>query len=157
MQRNVFRDFSMIMLKKYLLLIIADLKTLISYPKKYLFTFTYYIPSPPKRNQGYQEKHFDRLINRIAKMQIEIISIQTASNHIQQYGGMWVICTLKARKKEMDLINSWDNNNDSLEEIPDDMKSSDEQSLNQKNEVELPKYNDKNLEEEKIKGLYHIK
>ncbi len=61
--------------------------------------FTYFIPAPPKRKSGYQEKEFDKIINGILKKGFEVQQITTSPLSTSLSSGMWVICTLKAKSK----------------------------------------------------------
>lgn len=64
-------------------------------------TFTYFIPAPPERRSGYQEKEFDSITNSLGSMGFEIINIKTSAYASQQKSGMWVVCLLGARTKEI--------------------------------------------------------
>ncbi|MBL7666020.1 MAG: hypothetical protein JNM93_12870 [Bacteriovoracaceae bacterium] len=69
-------------------------------------TFTYFIPAPPNRKKGYQEKEFDKLTYELVKHGHEIISISTQAIASSTTAGMWVLCTLGATTKkaaELDL------------------------------------------------------
>lgn len=69
------------------------------YAKK---TFTYYIPSPPNRKSGYQEREFDAITEYITALGFELISF-TVQGHTGTDGasGMWVICLLGAPTKDV--------------------------------------------------------
>lgn len=64
-------------------------------------TFTYFIPAPPARKTGYQEKEFDSIISNLMKMGFEIVSVNTSSFANDKRCGMWVVCVLGARTKEV--------------------------------------------------------
>jgi hypothetical protein len=62
-------------------------------------TFTYYIPSPPMRRTGYQEKEFDAIIASIIDMGFEIIDLNLSSHGSESKSGLWVVCLLGAKTK----------------------------------------------------------
>ncbi len=64
-------------------------------------TFTYFIPAPPNRRTGYQEKEFDSIANQVANMGYTIISINTAAYANVDKCGMWIVCLLGAPTKEI--------------------------------------------------------
>lgn len=64
-------------------------------------TFTYFIPAPPARKTGYQEKEFDSIVNNIIKMGFEIVKINTSTISHDQNCGMWVVCLIGAKTKEI--------------------------------------------------------
>ena len=64
-------------------------------------TFTYFIPAPPDRKTGYQEKEFDSIMGSIVRLGFEIISISPTAYANEQKCGMWVICLLGAKSKEV--------------------------------------------------------
>lgn len=64
-------------------------------------TFTYFIPAPPARKTGYQEKEFDSTVTNLIKMGFEIVSINTSAYANDHKCGMWVICLLGAKSKEV--------------------------------------------------------
>ena len=64
-------------------------------------TFTYYIPSPPTRKTGYQEKEFDTIIASIISMGFEIIDIKLSSHGNDSKSGLWIVCVLGAKTKEI--------------------------------------------------------
>lgn len=64
-------------------------------------TFTYFIPSPPHRRTGYQEKEFDAITHQIADMGFSIISIKTTAYATAEKSGMWAVCLLGAPNKEV--------------------------------------------------------
>ena len=65
-------------------------------------TFTYYIPSPPYRKNGYRETEFDSIISKISQMGYTLIDINTQSHSSEEKSGMWVVCTIGAKTKEID-------------------------------------------------------
>lgn len=62
-------------------------------------TFTYYIPSPPARSTGYQEKEIDNLTQKIVSLGFDIVDIKVQSNASSENTGMWVILHLAAKTK----------------------------------------------------------
>jgi hypothetical protein len=64
-------------------------------------TFTYYIPAPPLRRTGYQEKEFDNVIATITGMGFEIIDIKLSSHGSESKSGLWVVCLLGAKTKNI--------------------------------------------------------
>lgn len=64
--------------------------------KSYRFkqTFTYYVPAPPSRKTGYQEKEFDYITKYITELGFHIIDIKVESHSSENSCGMWVICVL---------------------------------------------------------------
>lgn len=67
-------------------------------------SFTYFLPAPPERNSGYQEKEFDNIFSYLSKQGYEVIDFKTQSiaygenNHC---AGIWIICILGVTKKEL--------------------------------------------------------
>ena len=56
-----------------------------------LRTFTWYIPAPPGRKNGYRENEFDKALGRFIRNGHEVISLHTVPHHSPQGGGCWVI------------------------------------------------------------------
>lgn len=69
-----------------------------------LQTFTYYIPSPPERKNGYREKEFDRILLNIIKSGFELKGISSQGDQ----NGMWLIATLMPQKKGLELHTNLD-------------------------------------------------
>lgn len=63
-------------------------------------TFTYFIPAPPERKQGYREKSFDQIIQKLTKMDFEIIDIKTQAINNDSKSGMWAIVTMRPMTKK---------------------------------------------------------
>lgn len=67
-------------------------------------SFTYFLPAPPERNSGYQEKEFDQIFSYLSKQGYDVIEFRTQSlaygeqNHC---AGIWIICILGITKKEL--------------------------------------------------------
>lgn len=57
-------------------------------------TFTYYVPSPPKRNTGYQEKEFDKVFEKHfgKNSNRKVLSITTEQQYDNEKSGLWIIC-----------------------------------------------------------------
>tara|TARA_R110002072_G_scaffold64203_11_gene160040 strand:+ start:27453 stop:27797 length:345 start_codon:yes stop_codon:yes gene_type:complete len=98
-----------------------------------LQTFTYYIPAPPPRENGYREKQFDKLFYEFINKGYEVVDLKTQTNTGKNSQGMWIIALVRATNKESSALNL-------------DM---DRSFLNKELEVEL--------EGEKVEGLYHLK
>lgn len=74
-------------------------------------TFTYYIPGPPERKNGYQEKEFDTTLTQLLQKGFKVLSFHTQTHQSANQSGMWVIFLLKGRKKlwEEDILSNKDN------------------------------------------------
>lgn len=55
-------------------------------------SFTYYIPCPPGRAEGYREKQFDKVFSNFINQGYRILSTHTVSHNSQQQSGMWFVC-----------------------------------------------------------------
>ncbi len=73
-------------------------------PNRKIQTFTYYVPSPPKRKFGYREKEFDRAVYQFINRGYKIINIQAIQNNGVDYSGMWVIFTVKSLNRRADKL-----------------------------------------------------
>ena len=60
-------------------------------------TFTYFIPSPPHRKNGYREKEFDKIMQGILQSGFELIDIQTQGME----NGMFVLAVLRVPSKKI--------------------------------------------------------
>lgn len=125
-------------------------------------TFTYFIPAPPVRKQGYREKSFDKLIKRLTKMDFEIIDIKTQAVNNDLKSGMWVIVSIRPQSsKANDLpVSEFPNEieNESIQNLAHFPSSNDNHrdtaiTLEQTEGLDLPK-NDNDKEE--IEGIYYI-
>jgi hypothetical protein len=65
-----------------------------------LNTFTWYIPAPPERKNGYREKEFDKAMKRFLRSGFEVVSLHTVPHHSQNGGGCWVIVLARALTHE---------------------------------------------------------
>jgi hypothetical protein len=63
-------------------------------------TFTYYIPTPPPRKSGYQEKEFDHLIDHLNELGFKLIDFSLTSHSSAEKSGMWIVCHLGAYDKK---------------------------------------------------------
>ncbi len=80
--------------------------------KKYFKTrtFTYYIPAPPARRTGYQEKEFDKLTRYLQDEGFELLDFKMQSHSADNRAGLWVLCLLGASSQELyDKVISIDN------------------------------------------------
>ena len=71
-------------------------------------SFSYYLPAPPKRKSGYQEKEFDRIIDHLRDKDFELIDTKIHSHNGDGHGGIWVFCrlrplSLKASQEEISI------------------------------------------------------
>jgi hypothetical protein len=64
-------------------------------------TFTYYIPAPPMRKTGYQEREFDSLTGHITSLGFDLIDFKLEAHASEAQAGLWVLCTLGAPSKEI--------------------------------------------------------
>ena len=67
-------------------------------------SFTYFLPAPPERNTGYQEKEFDQILSHLNKKGYEVLNFHTQSisygeqNHC---AGIWIVCLLGILDKKL--------------------------------------------------------
>lgn len=87
-----------------------------------LKTFTYYIPAPPKRNHGYREKEFDKIVHGLLSSgDYELVQMQTQSMNTSDHAGLFVVMVLKpltkkARELNLDEHEAFSLNRDTLPE-----------------------------------------
>lgn len=62
-------------------------------------SFSYFLPAPPKRNSGYQEKEFDRVIDHLNELGFELIDMKTQSHNGTESAGIWIFCKVGALTK----------------------------------------------------------
>jgi len=67
---------------------------------KAIKSFTYYIPAPPDRKSGYQEKEFDQIFSHLMKNGFDIIDTKMQSASSNNASGVWVFCLLGAKTNE---------------------------------------------------------
>jgi hypothetical protein len=60
-------------------------------------SFTYYIPAPPNRKTGYQEKEFDHIFDYLMENEFDIIDYKLESCSNDSSSGMWIVCILGAK------------------------------------------------------------
>lgn len=63
-------------------------------------TFTYYVPSPPDRKTGYQEKEFDQITSYLLGKNFDIIDFKMQACANEKSSGVWILCLLGAKTKE---------------------------------------------------------
>lgn len=63
-------------------------------------TFTYYLPSPPDRKTGYQEKEFDRITSYLMGKNFDILDFKMQACANDKSSGVWIMCILGAKTKE---------------------------------------------------------
>ena len=68
--------------------------------KKEIKTFTYFIPAPPNRKNGYREKEFDKIMQGILQSGFELLDLQTQGMET----GMFILAVLKVPSKKVGLI-----------------------------------------------------
>lgn len=72
------------------------------WPPRYygIKSFSYFLPAPPKRASGYQEKEFDQLISHLSSQGYELIDIKIQSYSTEAQAGIWAFCKMGALNKE---------------------------------------------------------
>ncbi len=132
-------------------------------------TFTYFIPAPPERKQGYREKSFDRLVEKLTKLDFELIDIKTQAINNNSKSGMWVIVELRAKSKKAYQLDISDFPNEeeteglqNLAHFPvnnDNFNYREKEKslteLHRENSIELPELQE-DEKSEKIEGIYYI-
>lgn len=68
--------------------------------KKAYKTFTWFIPAPPARKNGYREKEFDKIMQGILQSGFELEDLQTQAMET----GMFVVALLSASSKKIALL-----------------------------------------------------
>lgn len=80
------------------------LKSVISFLRPSRFhavkSFSYFLPAPPKRTSGYQERELDTIIAHLADQDFELLDIKAQSFASETHAGVWVFCRLGALTKE---------------------------------------------------------
>lgn len=64
---------------------------------KDLKTFTYFIPAPPHRKNGYREKEFDKIMHGILQSGFELVDLQTQG----MSSGIFIVAVLRAPNKKV--------------------------------------------------------
>lgn len=60
-------------------------------------SFTYYIPAPPGRKTGYQEKEFDHIVAYLIGKGFDIIDFKMQACANETSSGVWILCLLGAK------------------------------------------------------------
>jgi hypothetical protein len=63
--------------------------------KKEMKTFTYFIPAPPHRKNGYREKEFDKIMAGILQSGFELMDLKT----VGMENGMFIVALLSVPSK----------------------------------------------------------
>lgn len=63
-------------------------------------SFTYFIPAPPARKNGYQEKEIDSITNYLLENDFEIISRDIKVLNTEKSSGAWVFFLLGATSQK---------------------------------------------------------
>lgn len=81
---------------------ISSIKTLLSKEDKYITTrtFTYFVPAPPNRKTGYQEKEFDQICSYLISKDFDLLDIKMESFANETAAGVWILCILGAKSNE---------------------------------------------------------
>jgi hypothetical protein len=68
---------------------------------EYQFTrsFTYFLPSPPTRKQGFQEKEFDQVFRFLIDSGYSLIDFKMQSVQSHETSGVWLCCILGTNNK----------------------------------------------------------
>jgi len=74
-------------------------------------SFTYYIPAPPKRTTGYQEKELDKILTTLFSYGFKLLELKTEGHKESEKSGLWVIAILeplneKAHSLDITLIDN---------------------------------------------------
>ena len=65
-------------------------------------TFTYFIPTPPRRKNGYREVEFDKIMRGLSESGFELESLQTESTD----NGIFIVALLKTQNKTIFKLDS---------------------------------------------------
>lgn len=80
---------------------LSALKKIFNRHKFYgLKSFTYFLPSPPFRKTGYQEKEFDQVLAHLTAKGYEIVDVKMQTVSSPKSSGIWILCLLGAKTKE---------------------------------------------------------
>ena len=63
-------------------------------------TFTYFVPAPPNRKTGYQEKEFDHICKYLVGKNFDIIDIKMEAFANDSAAGVWILCILGAKSQD---------------------------------------------------------
>ena len=67
-------------------------------------SFTYFLPAPPERYSGYQEREFDQIFSFLNKQGYDVLDVKTqaiAYGENNHCAGIWIICILGITKEEL--------------------------------------------------------
>lgn len=67
---------------------------------KKIKTLTYYLPSPPDRKTGYQEKEFDHITSYLIGKNFDIIDFKMQASSSEKSSGVWILCLLGAKTQQ---------------------------------------------------------
>lgn len=68
-------------------------------------SFTYFIPAPPPRKKGYQEKEIDSITNYLLENDFDIIARDIKVLNTEKSSGAWIFFTLGAKTKRAQTLN----------------------------------------------------
>jgi hypothetical protein len=71
-----------------------------------LQTFTYFIPAPPHRKNGYREREFDKIVAGFSGSGFEILDIQSASVGTSDAAGVFIIVVVRPLNKKVQLLDT---------------------------------------------------
>jgi hypothetical protein len=82
--------------------VIKSVKRLFNKEKEYFKTrtFTYFVPAPPNRKTGYQEKEFDQICQHLVGKDFDIIDIKMEAFANNTSAGVWILCILGAKTQK---------------------------------------------------------
>ena len=67
-------------------------------------TYTYFIPAPPNRKTGYQEKEFDQICDYLVGKNFDILDIKMEAFANDTAAGVWILCILGAKSNEAAIM-----------------------------------------------------
>lgn len=85
---------------------IQSVKRFFTSKEKYVSrrTFTYFIPAPPSRRNGYQEKEFDQISQYLLNKDFDILDVKIQSVASTNTAGLWILLILGAKTQEASLL-----------------------------------------------------
>lgn len=72
--------------------------------KVYTRTLTYYLPAPPKRSNGYQEREFDQITTHLQEEGYTIRKVKMQSINYgatNEVAGVWILCLMETKSKAL--------------------------------------------------------
>ena len=69
-----------------------------------LQTFTYFIPAPAHRKNGYREREFDKIMAGISTSGFEIIEIKTAPVGTADSAGVFIVVVVRPLNKKIQQL-----------------------------------------------------